>query len=189
MTAVPSAQYPVADLPDAPLGDAWLMEELRTDHAGETGAVAIYCGILAATRDPAVRAFAQEHRATEARHLAMMDALVPPARRSRLLPLWRLAGFVTGALPALMGARAVFVTVEAVETFVDAHLTAQIDALAARDVDHALLPVLRDCRDEERHHRDEAAERSGSPAGPLGRLWAGLIARGSAFAVALARRV
>ena len=30
----------------------WLAAELRSDHAGETGAVAIYNGILRATHDP-----------------------------------------------------------------------------------------------------------------------------------------
>ena len=45
-----------------------LMPELRTDHAGETGAVWIYRGVLAVSRDPALRAFAQRHLATERRH-------------------------------------------------------------------------------------------------------------------------
>ena len=35
-----------------------LIGDLRSDHAGETGAVAIYLGILAVSRDPAVRQFA-----------------------------------------------------------------------------------------------------------------------------------
>ena len=83
-----------------PAVPADLMPELRTDHAGETGAVMIYRGILAVSRDPAVRAFAHHHQATEQQHLELIEALQPTVRRSRLLPLWRLSGWLTGALPA-----------------------------------------------------------------------------------------
>ena len=54
---------------------ARLLADLRTDHAGETGAVMIYRGILAVTRDAAVKAFAQAHLATEASHLATVEAV------------------------------------------------------------------------------------------------------------------
>lgn len=69
-----------------------LVADLRTDHAGETGAVMIDRGILATTRDAAVRSFAQAHLATEAAHLAAIEQLLAPRHRSRLLPLWRAAG-------------------------------------------------------------------------------------------------
>jgi demethoxyubiquinone hydroxylase (CLK1/Coq7/Cat5 family) len=98
-----------------------LRRELRTDHAGETGAVMIYHGILAVSRDPALRAFASHHLATEQRHLADIEKVVPKRWRSRLLPLWRLSGWLTGALPAFVGARATYATIQAVETFVDRH--------------------------------------------------------------------
>ena len=93
---------------------ATLVADLRTDHAGETGAVMIYRGILATTRYGAVRHFAREHLATEAGHLAAIEPLLSRRQRSRLLPLWRIAGWLTGALPALFGPRAVYATIEAV---------------------------------------------------------------------------
>jgi ubiquinone biosynthesis monooxygenase Coq7 len=98
-----------------------LIGDLRSDHAGETSAVAIYLGILAVSRDPKIRAFAQEHLATEREHIARMEALLRPGQRSVLLPLWRVAGWLTGFLPALAGPRAVYATIDAVETFVDHH--------------------------------------------------------------------
>jgi 3-demethoxyubiquinol 3-hydroxylase len=104
----------------APLHDSalpsWLVADLRTDHAGEAGAVMIYRGILATARDEAVRDFAQGHLATEAAHLAAIELLLAPRHRSRLSPLWRVAGWLTGALPAWAGPRAVYATIEAVET-------------------------------------------------------------------------
>ncbi|MFN9771056.1 MAG: demethoxyubiquinone hydroxylase family protein [Burkholderiales bacterium] len=177
---------------------AVLVADLRTDHAGETGAVRIYRGVLAVSRDPAVRAFAERHLETEARHLREIEAVLPPGRRSRLLPAWRAAGWLTGALPALFGARAVHATIEAVETFVDRHYAeqlARIDALDPAGADarlQSLRTLLDACRRDEVEHRDEAADafaRAGRGAGPLLRLWARTVGAGSVAAVAVCRRV
>jgi ubiquinone biosynthesis monooxygenase Coq7 len=175
--------------------DAWprpLWRELRTDHAGEAGAVMIYRGILAVSRDPRVRAFARVHLETEARHLALIEAVVPPAGRSRLLPLWRVAGWLTGALPALAGARAVYATIAAVETFVDAHYAAQtalIDRLEPTAALGELRALLESCREDEVHHRDDArAHLGGAPAAWLA-PWLWLVAAGSSSAVRVSRRI
>lgn len=182
-----------------------LARELRTDHAGETGAVMIYRGILAVSRDPAVRAFAQHHQATEQQHLELIEALQPTVRRSRLLPLWRLSGWLTGALPALFGARAVYATIEAVETFVDRHYAEQVelvDAILAHprgplDLDRliALRALLERCRLDEVAHRDDAASRQQAlrrtdpaPGWPL-RLWTLVVGTGSQQAVKVCRWV
>ena len=71
--------------------EPWLISDLRSDHAGETGAVAIYRGILAVSRDPAIVAFAQCHLTTELEHLALMNQLLPRKQRSKLLFLWKMA--------------------------------------------------------------------------------------------------
>jgi len=169
---------------------AWLVAELRSDHAGETGAVRIYDGILAVSRDAAVRDFATRHRATEQGHLDLLEGLLPPAERSRLLPIWRVAGWLTGALPALFGPRAVFATVDSVETFVDHHYRAQTDRLAAEGILPEIHALLERCREEEVHHRDEAREAGqGAARGPLLGAWTWLVGAGSAAAVAAAKRV
>jgi ubiquinone biosynthesis monooxygenase Coq7 len=184
--AAPSA------LPDA------LLADLRTDHAGETGAVRIYRGILAVSRDPAVRAFAARHLDTEARHLERIESVLPPAHRSRLLPAWRAAGWLTGAIPALFGARAVHATIEAVETFVDRHYAGQlerIDGIDPAGADarlQALRALLDACRRDEVEHRDEAAAALGGvgrDVGPLLRGWTRIVGVGSVAAVAVCRRI
>lgn len=163
--------------------------DLRSDHAGETGAVAIYAGILAVARDPALRDLAERHQATEAEHLRLIEAWLPADRRSRLLPAWRLAGWLTGALPALMGPRTVYATIAAVETFVDHHYQHQIDHLQAHPGPDGLLPLLLACQADECAHRDEAMASAGVPAGWLLRLWCAVVGAGSAGAVVLARRL
>jgi ubiquinone biosynthesis monooxygenase Coq7 len=176
-------------LPAVEMMPAWLVAELRSDHAGETGAVMIYHGILTVSRNPAVREFAERHKATEQGHLDLLDRLLPPSHRSRLLPIWRVAGFLTGAIPALFGPRAVWATIDAVESFVDHHYQAQIDRLDAERLLPDIRALLEHCRIEEVHHRDEARELGDRPPGALLRFWTMLVDRGSKAAVAAAKRV
>lgn len=169
-----------------------LERELRSDHAGETGAVWIYRGLatVAGWRgDAALAEFARRHGATEAEHLRLVEDWLPPARRSRLLPAWRVAGWLTGALPALAGPRAVHATIAAVETFVDRHYQQQIDHLRAHGGPDGLLPLLLRCQADECHHRDEAAALAGPRRAWWLRAWCALVGAGSAGAVVLARRL
>jgi ubiquinone biosynthesis monooxygenase Coq7 len=168
--------------------ERWLEGELRSDHAGETGAVWIYRGVLAVSRDPAIRQVAELHIACEAGHVRLLEDELEPRRRSRLLPLWRLMGWVTGAVPAAFGPRAVFATVAAVETFVDEHYEAQIRRLRERGGHDRMVDLLETCRGDEARHRDEARLLAADP-GPLTRLWTACVEAGSALGVALARRV
>ena len=197
---------------DAPKVSREWVGDLRSDHAGELGAVWIYHGVLALSTDPGVREFARRHRTTEQSHLDKIEAVLPWPQRSRLLLGWRAAGFMTGALPALFGPRAVYATIAAVETFVDQHYQHQIDRLVnataprtpyvqravgfkrpdpsinATPVDlHSLLTA---CQADECEHRDEAlARQPGRPPGFVLRTWCDVVGKGSAAAVGLARRI
>jgi demethoxyubiquinone hydroxylase (CLK1/Coq7/Cat5 family) len=169
-----------------------MVRELRSDHAGETGAVFIYKGITAVARwrqDAELLAFARQHGDTEAEHLHLIEDWLPTARRSRLLVPWRIAGWLTGALPALFGRRAVYGTIAAVETFVDVHYQQQIDHLLVHSGPEGLLPLLQHCQADEQHHRDEAAALAGPHTPWLLRLWCVVVGSGSAAAVVLARRI
>lgn len=210
----PLAPLPIAPHVEAVAASLWpaqawstwpaaLRRELRTDHAGEAGAVMIYRGVLAVARDATLREFARHHLDTEARHLALIEAVVPGAGRSRLLPLWRVAGWLTGALPACFGPRAVYATIESVETFVDTHYAAQlaqIDALmpgAAVPMRASLTELralLAGCQQDELAHRDDARARRGAAprAGILAALtaaWTWVVGAGSAGAVRVSRWV
>ena len=167
-----------------------ILADLVTDHAGEVGAVCIYQGVLRIARDPALRAFAQRHLATEQNHLRQIETWLPPDHYSPLLPVWRLAGFLTGALPALLGPKAVYATIEAVETFVDCHYEEQIRALAFTPALRELRQTLLNCQADEVAHRDEAtAARGHGKPGIALRVWCALVGAGSRGAVALCRYV
>ena len=193
LTAVPVTASPSTDLGSAwPAFSGlprWLQRELRSDHAGEFGAVLIYQGILAISRDANVREFAALHLQTEQKHLTLMEEIVPVAGRTWLLPLWRVMGWLIGALPALFGRQAVFATIEAVETFVDHHYEQQIVRLMPEGEHGPLRQVLLDCQADEVSHRDEAASLALPKRNVMLRLWCAIVGSGSAAAVVAAKRV
>ena len=167
---------------------SWVFADLRTDHAGEMGAVCIYQGVLRFARDPALRSFAGHHLITEQKHLRLISVWLPSSQHSRLLPIWRLAGFLTGALPALFGPRAVYATIEAVETFVDHHYEEQILALESQPALNELRQTLLDCQADEVAHRNEAAASRGPDrSSVLLQAWCAMVGAGSKAAVALIR--
>jgi 3-demethoxyubiquinol 3-hydroxylase len=167
----------------------FMVADLRSDHAGETGAVWIYRGILLIARDARLVAFAQHHLDTEKKHLLLMESILPWRQRSRLLIFWRLAGFLTGFLPTIFGSRTVYLTIGAVETFVDKHYQEQIEKLECLDYPGLLLS-LKSCQFEEQNHRDEAFLLCGvQTINSWQRLWLKLVSQGSALAVKLAKSI
>lgn len=168
---------------------AWLITELRTDQAGEAGAVEIYRGIIAVSRDPSVLEFAHRHMATELRHLAAIDSILPFGQRSYLLPIWRWLGWITGAIPALFGPTAVFATIHAVETFVNRHYQAQIDRLRSEGQEPALFAMLQHPRRDEIEHMNDAASRIPADQSILLKAWLNLVTAGSGVAVMFARHL
>ncbi|MCR9258846.1 MAG: demethoxyubiquinone hydroxylase family protein [Pseudomonadaceae bacterium] len=162
---------------------AQLRRDLRSDHAGETGAVFIYRGILKNTTCPDVIEFAEEHLATETEHLHILDTWLPATCRSRLLPLWRCSGWLLGMFAARLGCHFTFATIKAVEQFVVAHYEAQIVQTSG-----ALQALLITLQSDEEAHRDDAAARLPS-SNPGHALWSVLVKSGSASAVYLARWV
>ena len=169
--------------------DPRLVRALRSDHAGEAGAVEIYRGMLACTRNPQLRRFAETHLRTEQQHLAFFNSWLSPAGRSHALPLWRLAGWLLGAVSALGGARMAFQTVRAVESFVDDHYAAQLRLLAPATDLVVLADTIASLREDELEHRDDAALRLSSAPGWPAQCWSALIDTGSRLGVALAARI
>jgi ubiquinone biosynthesis monooxygenase Coq7 len=170
----------------------FLEQELRSDHAGETGAVYIYKGIIAVARlrqDSELIHFAEHHGVTEAKHLQLIELLLEKKYRSYLLGPWRLAGWLTGAIPALFGRKAVYATIDAVETFVEKHYQQQIDYLEKQGGNEQLLELLIRCQADEIDHKNEARSKSSASLPLALRAWCAMVGSGSAAAVLLARRI
>ncbi|WP_108508637.1 demethoxyubiquinone hydroxylase family protein [Polynucleobacter acidiphobus] len=170
-----------------------LIRELRSDHAGETGAVYIYQGIITIAqiyRNQELVTFAKHHLKTEEEHLQLVEEWLESSNRSRLLGPWRMAGWLTGAIPALFGSKSVYATIAAVETFVDRHYQEQIDHMQSVGGPKELLSLLQRCQADEQHHRDEAKDLiQSNPPGLVLAAWCMVVGIGSKLAVSLARRI
>ena len=128
--------------------------------------------------------------ATEQSHLLYLESCLPKAHYSSLLTLWRLAGFMTGALLALVSVRAFYVTIQAVETFVNQHYYDQVRASESELRLAKLRQVLLDCQSDVVAHRDHLSAALGQrKTGLLLQFWSVLVGAGSRAAVALCRHV
>jgi ubiquinone biosynthesis monooxygenase Coq7 len=169
-----------------------IRSELRASHAGEFGAVWIYRGVLFANffrPDKQVKTFALHHLTTEKSHLDGFEENIQEYRGSLLLFFWGIAGFVTGALPTLMGRNWIFYTIFCVESFVDEHYQEQLQIF-----EHESSPFIKQFSQQmqmyhadETQHRDEARGLMTKKPGKAMLLWGKLIAYGSKCAVKAAR--
>ena len=161
-----------------------LRRDLRSDHAGETGAVMIYKGILAVSRDPALRSFASTHLKTEQKHLELFDTWLPKEDKSRLLLLWSVSGYLLGAIAGLISKRLTYYTIEIVEQFVVEHYESQI-LTAPRDLREILLQL----QAEEKEHQLEAIALQDDSRNQVSKLWGLVVGAGSRLAVNVARLI
>ena len=161
---------------------------LRSDHAGEVGAVYIYKGILSIAKDPALVEFSKRHLETEKEHLRKIEEVLPVSKRSKLVGIWKVAGYLLGFLPTLFGPRIVFATIEAVESFVEDHYEEQLKYLRAQDdPDQALINLLQSCQDDEIENKNESAIKKRSTPGFLLNFWMKIVGWGSSSAVKVAK--
>ena len=128
----------------------------RTNHAGETGAIFIYKGILLVSRDKNIIDFSKKHLSTESKHLQLIESILHKKDRSKLTILWKFAGFLTGLIPALLGKKFVYATIFYVESFVERHYQDQIDLLAGNKKFKSLSIFIKNLQDDEVDHKDEA---------------------------------
>ena len=161
---------------------------LRSDHAGEVGAVYIYKGILSIAKDPALVEFSKRHLETEKEHLRKIEEVLSASKRSKLVGIWKVAGYLLGFIPSLFGPRIVFATIEAVESFVEDHYEEQLKYLRAQnDPDQALIDLLQSCQDDEIEHKNESAIKKRSTPGFLLNFWMKIVGWGSSSAVKVAK--
>lgn len=178
----------------------WLDRELSSNVAGETGAIHIYKGALAAMTirsdlSKEAQEFCKSHMANESSHLFLFRSIVPNGKYTRLLPIWRLCGWTVGFLPTIFGgSKALYVTVEAVETFVEEHFQEQIVPLKKKGVSPELVHLLEHCCADEVHHKEDALRHLLVDSDKRFdawwvRPWSNVVRTGSIFAADVARRI
>jgi ubiquinone biosynthesis monooxygenase Coq7 len=177
-------------LPAPHILPVWLQADLRSDHAGEAGAIWIYKGILQLTKDADIQAFAREHLEQERQHFLLFDQWLPECLKSRILLLWQFCGWLLGCTIALMGRQAVYITIDAVERFVVLHYDEQIARLQSHQDFAEITLILQQFQHDEQRHRQEASSNCTVDTDHWAvKIWQQLIGGGSVLAVYFARRL
>ena len=174
-----------------------IIQDLRSNHAGETGAVYIYKGAKTAVKmspflisRKAVR-FTINHLQTEKTHLKCFDRLLDKKQVSKLLPLWKMSGFCLGFFSTFFFLeRGLFITIVEVETFVEKHY---LDQIKKHEKYPHTLKLLNYCCKDEIHHKEEAEEYLKNLNGNQNQrsmiFWRSVIQKGSSFAVWICKKI
>ena len=163
---------------------------MRSNHAGETGAVWIYLGAKCIFWNKKIKVMSKEHYQTEKNHLIIMNHLLSNKSKSKLLILWRILGFSLGFISAFLGYRFFCVTIQSVESFVEQHYREQIEFLYKKSISFDLLKVLEMCCDEEVEHQNDAKMQKGLDKNSFfENKWSDLIGSGSNVAVNVSKLI
>ena len=163
---------------------------MRSNHAGETGAVWIYLGAKCIFWNKKISKMSKEHILTETNHLLVMENLLTSNEKSKLLFLWRIMGFLLGILSAMLGYKFFCITVDAVETFVEKHYNEQIDYLLNNNLNYKLAMVLKKCCDEEIEHQQDARSKVvKKDESKFTNCWTKIVGSGSNMAVNVSKLV
>ena len=165
-----------------------IIPDLRTDHAGETGAVFIYKGILLVSKDKEILDFAENHLLTEKKHLELLEKILPDNEKSKLLFLWKFLGLLTGLIPALIGKKFIYATIFFVESFVEKHYDEQIVKLRKKKKSMELVQLLETLKNDEISHKEDSLKRFGKLSFLL-RIWGYIVEIGSKTAVSISYKI
>eukprot|EP00941_MAST-03F_sp_MAST-3F-sp1_P003196 g3196.t1 len=180
---------------------------MRSNHAGETGAVEIYKGALSAldlrrkllapsSYDDDLKEFATAHRQSEQLHLDLLNEILDRNEVSKLLPLWVFCGRSLGFVSTVWCPRGMYLTTSAVESFVETHYKYQIQKLEENiefEWQSELKQMLEFCCEDEIHHKEEAEAKAKTGPKPwlksVDNVWKAFVGAGSALAAEASKRV
>ena len=165
-----------------------IIPDLRTDHAGETGAVFIYKGILLVSKDKEILEFAENHLLTEKKHLELIEKILPDNEKSKLLFLWKFLGLLTGLIPALIGKKFIYATIFFVESFVEKHYNEQILKLKKNKKSVELIQLLEKLKNDEISHKEDSLKKFGKLSFLL-KIWGNIVEIGSRTAVSISYKI
>ena len=167
-------------------------EMLRVDHAGEYGAVHIYRGQIATlAKTPQEREVLEiiYHMAEQEKiHLAKFNSELPKRniRPSLLSPVWKMGGFLMGAITTLVSRETAMACTEAVETVIGKHYAEQIQFFKHHQ--DVITPDLEKFCAEELEHLQEAVTQDAHHA-PFYRLTNSLIQKICKMGICVAQKV
>ena len=165
-----------------------LLPYFRSNHAGETGAVFIYKGIMAVSNDPKILKFSKKHLITETNHLNIIEQVLDKQHISKLIFFWKLAGFFTGFIPALLGKNFVYATIYYVESFVEKHYQEQLFLLSKDRKQNKIRSMISELMEDEISHKKESLS-SVTNLNTIHRIWGKVVTIGSELAVNISKKI
>ena len=166
----------------------FLIPHFRTNHAGETGAIFIYKGILLLSKDQDILDFSTEHLKTEEGHLNEIEKILPKNKHSKLLFLWKILGFLTGFIPVILGKKFVYATIFSVESFVEEHYQEQINLISNDKSLKNLQKFINKLMHDEIDHKNQALEKIGK-LNFFHNIWGIIVRLGSITAVKISKKL
>ena len=166
----------------------FLIPHFRTNHAGETGAIFIYKGILLLSKDQDILDFSTEHLKTEEGHLNEIEKILPKNKHSKLLFLWKILGFLTGFIPVILGKKFVYATIFSVESFVEEHYQEQINLISNDKSLKNLQKFINKLMHDEIDHKNQALEKIGK-LNFFHNIWGVIVRLGSITAVKISKKL
>lgn len=164
----------------------FLIPHFRTNHAGETGAVYIYKGILLVSKDKEIINFSQKHLETEVSHLQIIEEILLKKYQSKLIFLWKIFGFLTGFIPSLFGKKFIYATIFAVESFVEIHYQEQIQLILNKKKHSDLKKIIQKLKNDEVEHKEDALKKL-DDFSFFHVLWKKIVTNGSMIAVKVSK--
>lgn len=136
-----------------------LSEMIRVNHAGEYGAKQIYAGqikVFQAKGDQKMINEFTHMKQQEDIHFEYFDQKIKKdqIRPTIMQPIWKIGGFVLGAVTALMGKKAAMTCTMAVEEVIDEHYQSQLQELKRDSGQKELGDKIKQFRQEEIEHKD-----------------------------------
>ena len=105
-----------------------------------------------------------------------------------MIYIWKIAGFLTGFIPSLIGKKFIFATIFYVESFVEKHYQEQIEMIKNKKKYSQLKNVIKKLQDDEISHKNEALlEAKNFNIGH--KIWGKLIESGSKMAVNISKKI
>jgi len=126
---------------------------IRVNLAGEFGAKRIYQGQLDYTKDPETIELIKHMKEQEEAHLKYFEneLVKRRIRPTILMPIWKIYGYLLGAITARMGPKTAMACTEAVEEVINDHYLDQLMKLDKNEKE--LKNKIEEFRQEELQHR------------------------------------
>jgi len=136
-------------------------EILRVNHAGEFGAQVIYKSQIKFSKDKNLKKELKRISDEEMVHFKYFDEeiLKNRTRPTVMQPIWKIGGYVLGAVSSILGEKYVHACTEAVESTIVDHYNEQIEFLKKAKIKNDLKINIQKFCDEEKGHKENSTRK------------------------------